>query len=422
MHNKMEVRKKHERCKKRKRKSTYRRTLKMVLGFLSFVVILLIAALLFWKFGSQNLKNDLLKVLLRQQVVRNIVAEEVKDEFEKVQDKDFNEDDIIVNEEVGKKLTGYQNIVLFGIDARDDTFNSYTRSDAIMIISINNDTGAVRMVSLYRDTYLNIIQNDGSTFYNKANVAYSMGGAPAAVSTLNTNLDLNIDDYIVINFNGLSEIIDLIGGVDINITDLEMRRINKIGSDMEAELGREFTEVQEAGLVHLDGFQATAYCRIRDAVFTDAEEYKYYYDFGRTARQRYVMQELVAKAKASGISTLLSLAKQVLNMNTEDKTFMKTSLEYDEIMDLVPVIIDYNIEASSGFPFTLQTVNIDGADLVVAEGMACNVSALHSLLFNDKDYQPSKTVDEIDSYITNYTGVQPCIPVLEEIEYNGLIN
>lgn len=266
MHDKMEVRKKHERRKKRKRKSTYRRTLKIVLVFLIFVVILLISALLFWKFGSQNLKNDLLKVLLRQQVVRNIVAEEVKDEFEKVQDKDFNEDDIIVNEEVGKKLTGYQNIVLFGIDARDDTFNSYTRSDAIMIISINNDTGAVRIVSLYRDTYLNIIQND------------------------------------------------------------------------------------------------------------------------------------------------------------EDKTFMKTSLEYDEIMDLVPVIIDYNIEASSGFPFTLQTVNLDGADLVVAEGMACNVSALHSFLFNDKDYQPSKTVDEIDSYITNCTGVQPCIPVLEEIEYNGLIN
>ena len=103
-------------------------------------------------------------------------------------------------------------------------------------------------------------------------------------------------------------------------------------------------------------------------------------------------------------------------MNTEDKIFMKTSLEYDEIMDLVPVMIDYNIEASSGFPFTLQTPNIDGADLVVAEGMACNVSALHSFLFKDKDYQPSKTVNEIDSYIINRTGVQPCIPILGEVE------
>lgn len=417
MQDNTEVRKKHGRRRKRKRKSTYRRTLKIVLGFLIFVFVLLTSALLFWEFGPQNLKNDLLKALSRQQIVRNIVAEEVKDDFEeKVQDKDFNKDDIIVNEEVEKKLTGYQNIVLFGIDARDDAFDAYTRSDTMMIISINNDTGAVRMVSLYRDTYLNIIQDDGTTFYSKANAAYSMGGSQGAVSTLNTNLDLNIDDYIVVNFSGLSEIIDLIGGIDINISDLEMRRINKIGSDMEAESDREFTEVQESGLVHLDGFQATAYCRIRDAVFTDAEGNEYHYDFGRTARQRYVMQELVVKAKASGISTLLNLAKQALNMNTEDKIFMKTSLEYDEIMDLVPVMIDYNIEASSGFPFTLQTPNIDGADLVVAEGMACNVSALHSFLFNDKDYQPSKTVNEIDSYIINRTGVQPCIPILGEVE------
>ena len=402
-----------------KHRNSNKRTLKIVLGVSIFLFVTILSGLLFWQFGPASMKAELIKFLSKQQVVRDIVADEVKDDFEeKIQDTDFKKEEVIVPEEVEEKLTGFKNVVLFGIDARDDAFDSATRSDTIMIISINNDTGAVRMVSLYRDTYLNIIQDDGSTFYSKVNAAYSMGGAKGAVSTLNTNLDLNIDDYVVVNFSGLSEIIDLMDGIDINITDLEMRRINKIGGDMAVESGNPFTEVSDYGLVHLDGFQATAYCRIRDAAFTDEDGTEYHYDFGRTARQRYVMQKLVAKAKSSGISTLLNLTKKIMNMNTEDRTFMKTSLGYEEIMDLVPVMIDYNLEASSGFPYTLQTPNIDGADLVVAEGLSCNVIALHEFLFNDKEYQPSKTVDEIDSYIIKRTGVQPCIPILGEIENN----
>lgn len=403
----------------RKNRGKYRRKkiLILVLIILAIIVALLLAALLFLKFGSQSAKNQLIKELSKQQIVRDIVADEVKDDYEdKVQDTSFDPEEVVVNEEVEKKLTGYQNIVLFGIDARDDAFDEATRSDTMIIISINNDTGAVRMVSLYRDTYLDIIQTDGNTIYSKANAAYSWGGPQGAVSTLNTNLDLNIDDYIVVNFSGLSEIIDLLGGIDINITDLEMRRINKIGSDMEEESGKEFTEVEGSGDVHLDGFQATAYCRIRDAVFVDSKGNEYHYDFGRTARQRYVMEKLVKNAKASGVRSLLSLAKKIMNMNTEEETFMKTSLCYDEIMDLVPVMIDYNIESSTGFPFTLETPNIDGGDLVVAEGLACNVTALHSFLFDDVDYQPSDTVNEISQYIIDYTGVQPCNPVLGKVE------
>lgn len=406
-----------KRRKHGKRRRQNKKILVIILVILSIFFITILSGLLFWEFGSASVKGELIKFLSKQPVVRDIVADEVKDDFEeKIQDKEFAKEEIVVPEDVEEKLTGFKNVVLFGIDARDDAFNSSTRSDTIMIISINNDTGAVRMVSLYRDTFLNIIQDDGSSFYGKVNAAYSIGGAKGAVSTLNTNLDLNIDDYIVVNFSGLSEIIDLMDGIDINITDLEMRRINKIGSDMEAESGNPFKELTEYGFVHLDGFQATAYCRIRDAAFTDKDGNECHYDFGRTARQRYVIQTLVTKAKNSGISTLINIAKQIMSMNTEDKTFMKTSLGYEEIMDLVPVMIDYNLEASSGFPYTLQTPNINGNDFVVAEGMVCNVSALHSFLFNDKEYQPSETVNEIDNYIINYTGVQPCIPKLDEIE------
>lgn len=409
--------KKARRKKYGRHKKSNKKALKIALGVSIFLFVTLLSGLLFWEYGSASAKAELIKFLSKQQVVRDIVADEVKDDFEdKIQDTEFKKEEVIVPEEVEEKLTGFKNVVLFGIDARDDAFDSATRSDTIMVISINNDTGAVRMVSLYRDTYLNIIQNDSSTFYSKVNAAYSMGGAKGAVSTLNTNLDLNIDDYIVVNFSGLSEIIDLMDGIDIHISDLEMRRINKIGSDMEIESGNPFTELTEAGDVHLDGFQATAYCRIRDAAFTDEDGTEYHYDFGRTARQRYVMQKLVTKAKSSGISTLLNLTKKIMNMNTEDRTFMKTSLGYEEIMDLVPVMIDYNLEASSGFPYTLQTPNIDGADLVIAEGLSCNVAALHEFLFDDNEYSPSKKVNEINDYIIDYTGIQPCVPILGEVQ------
>lgn len=406
----------HKKYGKHSKKSD-KRTLKIVLVVLIFFFVMLLSGLLFGKYGPTSAKTQVIKFLSKQQVVRDIVADEVKDDFEeKIQDTEFKKEEIVVPEEVEEKLTGFKNVVLFGIDARDDAFDSATRSDTIMIISINNDTGAVRMVSLYRDTYLNIIKNDGSTFYSKVNAAYSMGGAKGAVSTLNTNLDLNIDDYVVVNFSGLSEIVDMMDGIDINISDLEMRRINKIGSDMEAESGNPFTELSEYGLVHLDGFQATAYCRIRDAAFTDEQGNEYHYDFGRTARQRYVMQQLIVKAKSSGLSTLIGLAKKIMNMNTEDKVFMKTSLGYDEIMDLVPIMIDYNLEASSGFPYTLQTPNINGADLVVAEGLSCNVTALHEFLFNDKEYSPSKLVEEINDHIIECTRVQPCVPILGKVQ------
>lgn len=392
------------------------KSLKIALGVSLFCFFTIMSGLLFWKFGSTSSKAALIKFLSKQQFVRDVVADEVKDTFDdKIQDAEFDDEEVIVPEEVKEKLTGYKNVVLFGIDARDTEFDSDTRSDTIMIISINNDTGAVRMVSLYRDTYLNIIRNDGSSFYSKVNAAYSLGGAKGAISTLNTNLDLNIDDYVVVNFSGLLEIIDLLDGIDIHITELEKSRINKIGSDMEVESGNPFTKVTEAGDVHLDGFQTTAYCRIRDAAFTDEEGNVYHFDFGRTARQRYVMEKLVVKAKSSGISTLIHLTKEIMNLNTADRTVMKTSLKYDEIMDLVPVMIDYNIEASSGFPYTLQTPKIDSDDMVVAEGLACNVMALHEFLFSEEGYSPSIYVKEIDKHIIEYTDIQPHIPVLEQV-------
>ena len=390
--------------------------MKKVLKIIGIVlIVILVMGISFWKLAPIRVKGNLIKKLSKQQTVRNIVADEVQDDYEKkVQDTGFKEEEVIVNEEVEHQLTGYKNVVLFGIDASDGSFNSGTQTDTIMIISINNDTGAVRMVSLYRDTFLKIIGKNGKTFYSKVNSAYNNGGAQAALSTLNTNLDLNLSDYIVVNFDGLSEIIDMMGGIDIAISSTEMRRINKISTDMLMGTDIEYTPIEESGDIHLTGLQATAFCRIRDAVFYDEEGNDYHYDFGRTARQRYVMKKLVSKAKSTGISTLISLARQIINMNTENQMFIKTSLNYNEIMDLIPVLVDYNIEGSTGFPFTLMTPYVKGADLLVAQGLSYNVSELHKFMFNETDYKPSVAVSEINDYIIEYTGV-PEVHLDEEI-------
>ena len=377
-----------------------------VLSILAMIIALVLSILIYWEVSSMQQKAQMIKKLSEKKVVRTIVAGGVKDDFqEKIQDNDFKEEEIVVNEEVETKITGFRNFVILGIDARDDSFDASTRTDTILIVSINNDNGAVRVVSVYRDTYMKIIDDD-QNYYNRVNAAYNGGGARSALSTLNTNLDMNISDYVIVNFSGVSEIINMLGGIDISITEIEKDRINKISSDMVEGTDIEYSPLETFGEVHLTGLQATAFCRIRDAVFYDEEGNEYHYDFGRTAWQRAVILKLVEKVKSGGVKQLLVLAKQVLNMNTEEKTFIKTSFSYDEIMDLIPIMIDYNLSGNIGFPAELSTPTINGMDVVVAKDLAYNVSVLHEFLFEDSEYTPSETVCEISDYIAQYTGVK----------------
>ena len=197
----------------------------------------------------------------------------------------------------------------------------------------------------------------------------------------------------------------MFGGIDVTITESERKYINSYLADMAKESKLVTDPVETDGRVHLDGLQATAFCRIRYTPFTDTDGQVYYFDFGRTARQRFVLNQLVKKAKKMGVGELLEVAKKVMSLNTDKKTFIKTSLEYNEIMDLIPAMIDYNMAGSTGFPFTLDTPDIKGHDYVVAQGMSYNVKELHKFLFNDETYEPSETVNAINNYIINYTGV-----------------
>lgn len=370
------------------------------------ILFLILGTALFFEFADAKYKNAVIKEVSTWPVVRTLVGMTVKDDYEQnVMDTAFDENNVGVNREVAKKLTGYTNIALFGLDSRHDEFENGTHSDTIMVVSINNDTNAVRMASVYRDTMLKVLDKEGGVHYTKANQGFFRGGVEGAVSMLNTNLDLDITDYVVLNFNGLTEIVDSLGGLDIEITESEKKYINFYLIETRKITGLDADDVTEYGKVHLNGLQVTSYCRIRYTPFYDAEGKKYSDDLGRTARQRFIIEELVKKIKKAGATEALSIAKDIMNKNTADNTFIKSSLNYDEVMDLIPVLIDYNIEDATGFPFTLDTPTIGRESMVVAQGLSYNVEQLHKFLFDEENYTVSEEVQDISDYIMNYTGL-----------------
>lgn len=305
--------------------------------------------------------------------------------YEKLEGVKANDD---LSEETVKKMTGYTTIALFGVDSRDiDMVENGARSDAIIIVSINNDTQEVKMSSVYRDTYLELANDSQS--YEKVTHAYAYGGAKEAINTLNKNLDLNITAYVTVNFKALTEAIDALGGLDIELKSSELDKLNQCIDEQQRVNGIQSSYVYETGVVHLDGVQATAYARIRS---TDQG------DITRAWRQRKVISLMIEKAKSAGISKL----NDCLNAVVDD---ISSSLTKKEIMDLATNCFNYKLKSSTGFPFTWSTpTHGSKGSLVVAGDLENNVVVLHRYLFNDYDYVPSQTVKNISANIINDTG------------------
>lgn len=398
-------------------KKAKRRIKIAVLTIESLIILAIIAFGIFyiWYKGlSQDEKTRFKKDMLAQatgcSVGRQIIGCSTKNTYEdKVMDKNFDKDKVVINEGVQDKKEdeekgSFTNIALFGIDSRGTEFESATHSDTIIIVSINNKTKEVKMMSVYRDTMLKVFDKDGNYSYTKANAGFFKGGAEGAISMLNANLDLDITDYVVVNFSGLIKIIDALGGIDVNITEDERFYINGYMTETKKITGMYSPDVMSSGNVHLDGLQATAYCRIRYVTYHDEEGNAYVGDLGRTARQRFVLNQLFSKAKQAGTSEIINVVNSILNYNTSSERILMTSLTFDEIMDLVPTVLELNITGNAGFPVTLSCPTINGASYVVANGLEYNVKKLHQFLFDDENYEPTQTVKEISDYIINYSG------------------
>ncbi len=292
----------------------------------------------------------------------------INSKLAKMQKVDLNENDLNVSAQTEEKLADYRNIAIFGVDSRDDSYDKGNRSDCIIIASINNKTKVVKLISVYRDTY---VQIEGHGL-DKITHAYSYGEAPLAIKTLNSNLDLNIKEFATVNFDVVKETVDYIGGISMPITSEEVSQIPGI---------------TKAGTYTLNGEQALAYSRIRHATGGD---------YKRTERMRNVLTATVNKVKSLNISKLNGFVDTIL-----PKVY--TNVTSSEIFSMMPSIANYKITDSIGWPYKTKGITMDrwyGIPITLES----NVTQLHKEAFGETDYVPSDTIKDISNKIIEKTG------------------
>ena len=323
----------------------------------------------------------------------------IVDKFDRLEVQEINREaiELVIAQEVkeNETLKGYTNYLLLGTDARDNSLEAMTstgegNTDAIIIASINNDTKEVRLVSIYRDTLL-MVPADGKhpDTYRKATEAFFYSGVEGTINMVNLNLDLNITDYVMVNFEALIRIVDAVGGIDLEITEEELYWLNEYLRDTGLNTGRTYENVPNSGYVHLDGIQATAFCRIRYADGT--------LDYGRAERQRKVISLIFEKAKKMNLNQLTNAINGVLDN-------VVTSVSVADILNMAKYVFDYSLAGQTGFPFekfgSMKKVpQIDIADPVFAMTLADNVSELHEYLFGVEDYKPTSRIQDMSAYL-----------------------
>ncbi len=311
-----------------------------------------------------------------------------------MQTDDTPKEEIDVSNAVTETMEStYTTIALFGLDTREKNANltssGVAHSDAVILVSINNETKEVRMASVYRDCFLEIASKTPTT--QKFTHAYLLGGPTCSVETLNRNLDLNIKDYVSVDFMALTKAIDALGGVTINVKSKEINNLNKNIEEQVRVTGNYSDGVWSAGEQTLNGTQATAYARIRKVGNGD---------FERTQRQRKVIEAMIDKAKKSDLSTLSNVIKEVF-------PDVATNMTQAQILDLAKDLLQYELGDNMGFPSSNQIPTLGSkGSVVVPADLLSNVKFLHEFLYpEDKDYVPSSEVERISKAITNETGV-----------------
>lgn len=289
----------------------------------------------------------------------------ISDKLSNVNYVDIDEANIELNSGVEQELKDYRNIAIFGLDSRDNSFSN-SRSDCIIIVSINKKTNDVKLTSVYRDTYVNI-EGHG---LDKITHAYAYGGPELAINTLNKNLDLNITEFVTVNFDTVETIVDSIGGITLTITDSEASQIG----------------FSSGGTYTLDGKEALAYSRIR----------KIDSDYQRTERMRTVLEAVFNKVKKQELSEISNFVDIVL-------PHISTNMSTNSIISLVPSAVFYKITDSTGWPYDVSGYSSD-AWYGVPVTLESNVKEFHQNIFGISDYTPSETVEEISDSIIAETG------------------
>lgn len=314
-----------------------------------------------------------------------IVVAFVLAKFGKLQKVDLSKEEIEINE--GIEQEGYTTIALFGGDSREGALEEATHADTIIIVSIDNESKVVRMSSIYRDTLLQ--QVNGT--YRKANNAYYFGGPKEAINVLNKNLDLDIEYYMTVDFKAMSDAVDLLGGLELTLTDEEAKAMNSYIKETASVAGKKAKKLKSGGTYLLDGAQTVTYSRIRKLKGGD---------YKRTERQRIVIEKLFQKAKETDVGTLNQIVDAVFPQ-------ISTNMTLSNILSLGAALPKYQLGESKGFPFEKEDgiVIAKAGDIVAPLGLAENVLELHQFLYpDDTSYIVSDTVQTISNDITYITG------------------
>ena len=341
----------------RKKSSKKKTVLKVILGILITLLIIIVAAggTAFWYFSNK---------------------------FGKMQQVKIDESQLSVSE--NKNLSEYRNVAIFGVDSRADDYGKGNRSDCIIIASINNKTHDVKLISVYRDTYVNI-QGHG---LDKITHAYSYGEAPLALKTLNENLDLNITEFVTVNFDSVSDAVDALGGIKMSITDAEVKYINGYIDETSRVTGKTSKHITKAGTYVLDGVQAVAYSRIR---YTAGGDYK------RTERMRDVIEAMLTKLKTKSIGQINTIANKILPQ-------VYTNLTMTDLLSMAPAVASFNVGESIGWPYKTKGATLNKVWYGIPITLESNVRELHEKVFNDTNYEVPTKIKTTSQQIVNKSG------------------
>ena len=357
----------YERNKEREEENNMRKKKKMNKGLKIFLIILLVLVIFILGLGVAGYTF-------------------VNGKIGKMQKENIDTTAVGINEETKQELKGYRNIALLGIDSRADDYGLGNRSDCIMIASINQETNEVKLISVYRDTYVYVTES-GKERLDKITHAYSYGGAQNTLKSLNEAMDLNITEFVTVNFDAVIAAVDSLGGVYIDIDESEIKHVNDYIDATSENSGVKSSHITHSGKQKLDGVQAVSYTRVR---YTAGGDYK------RTERMRTVVEAMLSKAKTLNVGQLNSFADTILPK-------IRTNISSSEIWGLIPKLASFKVTESIGWPYDTKGITLDRW-YGVPVTLQSNVERLHKEAFEQEDYEASDTVKEMSAAIVKKTG------------------
>ena len=357
----------YERNKEREEENNMRKKKKMNKGLKIFLIILLVLVIFILGLGVAGYTF-------------------VNGKIGKMQKENIDTTAVGINEETKQELKGYRNIALLGIDSRADDYGLGNRSDCMMIASINQETNEIKLISVYRDTYVYVMEN-GTKRLDKITHAYSYGGAQNTLKSLNEAMDLNITEFVTVNFDAVIAAVDSLGGVYIDIDKSEIKYVNDYIDATSESSGVKSSHITHSGRQKLDGVQAVSYTRVR---YTAGGDYK------RTERMRTVVEAMLSKAKTLNVGQLNSFADTILPK-------IRTNISTSEIWGLIPKLASFKVTESIGWPYDTKGITLDRW-YGVPVTLQSNVERLHKEAFGQEDYEASDTVKEMSAAIVKKTG------------------